>query len=77
MNNEHGIKITERDRVMKAWQDSMELVRDFKLYAKEVEGDKKLFKIFEEFAEDEGVHAATFLEILHDFDRKMANGDNL
>lgn len=77
MNNEHGIKITERDRVMKAWQDSMELVRDFKLYAKEMEGDKRLFEIFQEFAEDEAVHASKFLEILHGFDKKRATENKL
>lgn len=67
MNDKHGIKIITRDRLLRAWENSMELVRDFESYSKEIEDDEKVAKIFAEYAEDEGIHASKFLEILHEY----------
>ncbi len=53
------IHITTRDRVLRAWQNTMELIRDFQLYAKEVE-EPALSNLFSRFAEEEGQHAAAF-----------------
>ena len=53
------IHITTRDRVLRAWQNTMELIRDFQLYAKEVE-EPALSDLFSRFAEEEGHHAASF-----------------
>ena len=36
----YDVEITTRDRVMKAWENSMELVRDFESYSKEIKDDR-------------------------------------
>lgn len=69
MENKHGIIITDRDRVLRAWQNSMEAVRDFQTFSSEVD-DGELSSIFADYAEDECVHAARFLELLHNFENK-------
>ena len=68
MNQKHQIKITTRDRLMRGWENSMELVRDFENYAKEIVDDRQASALFAQFAEEEGVHAAKFHEILHNYD---------
>mgnify|MGYP006067422927 FL=1 len=68
MNQKHQIKITTRDRLMRGWGNSMELVRDFENYAKEIEDDRQASALFAQFAGEEGVHAAKFHEILHNYD---------
>lgn len=65
-NNE--IVITTRDRVLRAWQNSTELVRDFENYAKEISDDKQTAKMFSRFAADEGEHSAQLLKVLHSYD---------
>lgn len=65
MNDIHEINITTRDRVLRAWENSMELVRDFKSYSEEIKDDSYIANIFSDFATDEGVHALKFREILH------------
>lgn len=70
MDHKHEIKITTRDKVLLAWEASMELVRDFETYSKEIEDDKEVTKIFAKFAEDEGLHAAKFRELMHKFQDK-------
>ncbi len=67
-NNE--IVITTRDRVLRAWQNSTELVRDFENYAKEIADDKQTAEMFSRFAVDEGEHSARLLEVLHSYDNK-------
>ena len=39
MSKDKKIVITTRDRVLRAWQNSTELVRDFESYAKETSED--------------------------------------
>lgn len=70
MHNVHGIEITPRDRVFRAWENSMELVRDYRFYADEVENDENLSEVFEKYAEEEAKHASRFLEILHRLEGK-------
>lgn len=62
--NDNEIQITTRDRLLRAWENSMELVRDFETYSKEIKDDKKVATIFAEFAKDEGLHATKFRELL-------------
>ena len=57
------IYISARDRVMRAWQNTMELVRDYQLYAKEIE-DQEISDLFSRCAETECRHAAEFHDIL-------------
>lgn len=57
------IEYTTYDRLLRAWENSMELVRDFEMNSKRVE-DEDVKQIFKEFAEDEGKHASKFREML-------------
>lgn len=70
MDSKNGFTITNRDRVLRAWQNSTELVRDYQAYAHEIEeDDKELAKLFFEFADDEAVHAAKLLELLRGYEK--------
>ena len=62
---EREIQITTRDRLLRGWQNSMELVRDFETYSKEIKDDREAAALFKQFAEEEGCHAARFRELLH------------
>jgi rubrerythrin len=64
--NENEIELTTYDRLLRAWENSMELVRDYEMYSKRIE-DKKIKLVFKEFAEDEGMHASKLREILLDY----------
>lgn len=66
-DGEKPVQITTRDKVMRAWENSMELTRDFELYSKQINDDPDTARIFAEFAEDECAHAARFREILHKY----------
>lgn len=68
MEDKYGIKITTRDRLMRAWQNSTELTRDFEMYSKQIEDDERVSVMFSNFARDEALHAAKLLGILHDYD---------
>ena len=67
MQHEKDISITTHDRLLRAWENSMELVRDFESYAKEITNDPKTADVFAKFAEDEGQHASRLREILHQY----------
>lgn len=47
MSKDKKIVITTRDRVLRAWQNSTELVRDFENYAKETSDDKTAAEMFQ------------------------------
>jgi Rubrerythrin. len=64
--NENEIELTTYDRLLRAWENSMELVRDYEMYSKRVE-DEKIKQVFKEFAEDEGTHASKLRSILLDY----------
>lgn len=69
MHNEtEQVTITARDRVLRAWQNSTELVRDFQLYAKELADKPELAEVFHRFAEEECVHASRFRDILREYE---------
>ena len=63
MQPHKDIHISTRDRVMRAWQNSMEAVRDYKLYANEV-SDPAISALFDRCAETEGKQAAAFHDVL-------------
>ena len=70
MDSKNGFTITNRDHVLRAWQNSSELVRDYQAYAHEIEeDDKELAKLFFEFADDEAVHAAKLLDLLRGYEK--------
>ncbi|NLX77755.1 MAG: rubrerythrin [Clostridiaceae bacterium] len=62
-NDMNDVKITSYDRLMRAWENSMELARDFEVYSKRVD-DEELKEVFKKFAEEEGLHASKFRELL-------------
>ena len=64
-----AVDINSRDRVMRAWENSMELVRDYRFYAREVKNES-LSELFDEFAEDECRHAAKFNDILQKMEKE-------
>lgn len=71
MDEKHGIKISVRDRVLRVWENTMELVRSFELYSQEIlREDKNTARLFERYANEEGIHAAELLKILHAYEEK-------
>ncbi len=66
MNEQERIEFTHRDRVMRAWQNSMELVRDFQLYAKEMRDVPGASEKFHHMAEGQAKQAACLREMLHE-----------
>lgn len=71
MHEDNEIKITTYDRLLRAWENSMELTRDFEIYSKRIEDDEEAVQVFKEFAEDEGLHASRFRSML--LNRKKCN----
>lgn len=61
--NENEVEITTYDRLLRAWENSMELVRDYEMYSKRIEEDD-IKEVFKKFAEDEGLHATKLRDIL-------------
>ena len=62
MNN-NEVEFTTYDRLLRAWENSMEMVRDFEMYSKRIE-DQEVKDVFKKFAEDEGMHATKLRELL-------------
>lgn len=60
------IEPTTYDRLMRAWENSMELVRDFEMYSKKIENEE-VRMLFKKFAEDEGLHASKLREMLNNY----------
>ncbi|PHV72327.1 rubrerythrin [Sporanaerobium hydrogeniformans] len=60
---------TTYDKLMRAWENSKELVRDFQTYSNEMD-DHELKQVFKQFAEDEGMHATKLREIISSYQDK-------
>lgn len=67
MGNQKEIVITTRDKLLRGWENSKELVRDFENYSKEIEDDPRVSELFASFAEDEALHASRLRELLHEY----------
>ncbi len=67
--NENEIELTTYDRLLRAWENSMELVRDYEMYSKRIE-DEKIKQVFKDFAQDEGMHASKLRNILLDYKKQ-------
>lgn len=74
MESKHRIEITTRDRLLRAWENSMEMVRDYEAYSKEIEDDRQAAAVFAKFAEDEGLHAAKLKDMLHEYQHQTMQG---
>lgn len=68
MSDKNNLHITVRDRVLRAWENSTELVRDYQNYANDSENHPKIAHMFNEYAKDEAVHAAELLKLLHEME---------
>ncbi|AEV68711.1 ferritin family protein [Acetivibrio clariflavus] len=64
--NKNEIEFTTYDRLLIAWENSMEMVRDFEMYSKRIE-DEKVKEVFKQFAEEEGRHASKLRELLLEY----------
>ncbi len=67
--NENEIELTTYDRLLRAWENSKELVRDYEMYSKRIE-DEKIKQVFKDFAQDEGMHASKLRNILLDYKKQ-------
>lgn len=61
------IEITTYDRLLRAWENSMEAVRDFQNYADITEDNDKAKKAFYEFAETNAHNASAFRDLLLEY----------
>lgn len=51
------------DCLERAWLNSQEAVRDFEMYSKRIK-EGEVSQVFKQFAEEEGMHAKRFRELL-------------
>ncbi len=68
MQNLHEVKIGTRDRLLRAWENSMQLVKEFKTCESLIDDCDDAKRMFSKFAEDEGKHAAEFKAVLLDYE---------
>ena len=64
--NRNAVEYTTYDRLLRAWENSMEMVRDYEMYSKRIE-DNKVKDVFKQFAEEEGMHATKLRELLLEY----------
>ncbi len=64
MHSQQEVRVTTHDKLMRAWENSMELVRDFENYSHQVTDDRQAAQVFAQFAEEESLHAAKLREML-------------
>ncbi|TYQ15563.1 UNVERIFIED_CONTAM: rubrerythrin [Acetivibrio alkalicellulosi] len=67
--NNNQVEYTTYDRLLRAWENSMEMVRDYEMYSKRSE-DEKIKNVFKKFAEEEGMHATQLRELLLEYRNK-------
>ena len=63
MKKDNEIRITTHDKLMRAWENSMELTRDFEIYSKEID-DNSIKNMFSDFAVEEGIHASKIRDVI-------------
>ena len=68
---DNAVKINTRDRLLRAWENSMELVLDYQTYKllagsrkQEIKDNDDVCRVFDQFAEDEAMHARRFRQLL-------------
>ena len=66
------IKITTYDRLLRAWENSMEAVRDFQSYADLTEDNDKAKQAFYDFAENSAKQAAKLRNLLLEYKKSNA-----
>ena len=73
MENMHNVNITTRDRVLRAWENSMELVRDYQEYSHIIDDDDSVKELFSDYAQTEAEHASVLLEHLHEIEERNSS----
>ncbi len=63
----YQIRYNTRDRLLRAWEETMELVRSFETWSREMD-DQEYKRLFGRLAEDEALHAAELFEHLKKID---------
>jgi rubrerythrin len=63
MEDKNGIIITMHDKLLRAWENSMEMTRDFETHSKDI-NDDNIKQVFKQFSEDEGRHASKLRELI-------------
>ncbi len=58
-----------RDCLQRAWENTMELVRDFEMYSKNL-NDPEVADLFKSFAEEQGYQAHQLRELFNQYDGK-------
>ena len=61
---DNAVKINTRDRLLRAWENSMELVLDYQTYKQEIKDNDDVCRVIDQFAEDEALHARRFRQLL-------------
>jgi hypothetical protein len=56
-----------RDCLQRAWNNTMELVRDFEMYSKKID-DSKVSSTFKKMAEEQGMMAHNLRELFNQYD---------
>lgn len=73
--NRNAVEFTTYDRLLRAWENSMEMVRDYEMYSKRID-DEKVKGVFKKFAEQEGKHATELRELLLEYRNKTPETTN-
>ncbi len=68
--HENEVRITTYDKLMRAWQNSMEMAREFRVHSQEMEEDQKAKQMFTAFAEEEGMHASQLRDLLLEYQNR-------
>lgn len=66
-NHTNSVRITTRDRLLRSWENSMELVRNYQDYSRE-SSDSEVTRLFSSFAETEAMHASELKDMLNRYD---------
>lgn len=69
ISDEHNHTMNPRDCLQRAWENTMELVRDFEMYSKSVH-DTRVSSMFKELAEEQGLHANELRELYNEYNEK-------
>lgn len=68
-HGKNGFIFSTRDRVLHAWLNTTELVRDFENYAKQITDNSEISSLFGDFAEQQALQARKLLEILREYEQ--------
>lgn len=61
------VKMNSKDCLQRAWINTMELVRDFEMYSKEIK-DEEVSQLFKQYAEEQGVQASNLRKLYNKFE---------